>query len=182
MLLLDAVASLPLGLKGGSVLAGLHTPGQIWFNYAVGFTLVLRRLLIASLLHVLSDGFTVGALGVIMLLDHLSRLFNCVQCATGDIVSSLQRLSHLDVNLVIVCEQLSGKGPLLRRCHLARRLVDILLADHFDIVFLDLGCLLNRLQRKLDHVFIFGIGSIVIGQRLLCKFLSVFSDLLFLLL
>ena len=89
MLLLDTVASLPLGLEGGSVLAGLHTAGQIWFNHAVGFTLVLRRLLIASLLHVPSDGFTVGALGVIMLFDDLSRLFNCVQSIRVDIVSSL---------------------------------------------------------------------------------------------
>ena len=107
VLLLDTVASLALGLEGGSVLAGLHTSGQIWFNYPLVFALVLRRLLIASLLHVFGDGFTVGALGVIMLLDHLSRLFDGVQCAGVDIVSSLKRLSHLDVNLVIVFKKLS---------------------------------------------------------------------------
>lgn len=99
-----------------------------------------------------------------------------------DVVSSLQRLSHLDVNLVIVFEKLSGKGPLLRRCHLTWRLVDILLADHFDIVFLDLGWLLSRLLRELDHVFVFGIRSIVIGKRLFCDILNIFSDLSFLLL
>ena len=104
MLLLYTVACLPLGLEGGSVLASLHTSGQIWFNYALVFTFILWPLLIASLLHVSSDRFTVGALSVIMLLDHLSRLFNCVQCTRVDIVSSLKRLSHLDVNLVIMFE------------------------------------------------------------------------------
>ena len=104
MLLLDTVGCLTQCLECGSVLASLHTAGQIWFNYALVFTFVFRCLLIASLLHVPCDCFTVGALGIIMLLDHLSRLFNCVQSTRVDIVSSLQRLSHLDVDLVIVFE------------------------------------------------------------------------------
>ena len=89
VLLLDTVATLALSLERGSVLAGLHTAGQIWLDYTLVFALILRRLLIASEFHVPGDGFSVGALGLIMLLNHLSRLFNCVQRTSVNVVSGL---------------------------------------------------------------------------------------------